>query len=194
MTQLSVRTTRVTIDETRLVAGRGDPGRRLRKVAACAVVRNPFAGAGFVEDLTEIVAASEAIGAELGALCQDALRDEAESYGKAGLVGTAGEQEHVHAALTSVFGNTFRTAVGGGAAWIPSTKKIAAPGTTIDVPLVCKDEVWVRSHYDTITVLLADAPLPDELVIIAAVANRGRLNPRVGGPSRDDVLAARAER
>jgi hypothetical protein len=189
MSEFEIRRTRVTVDETRHVAGKPADGRPLRKVAACAVVHNPFAGAGFVEDLAEIVQASESIGALLGGLCQDALDDGAESYGKAGLVGTAGEQEHVHAALTSVFGDPFRAAIGGATAWIPSTKKIAVPGTTIDVPLACKEEVWVRSHYDTISVLVPDGPLPDEMVIIAAVANRGRLHQRVGGKTRDEVLA-----
>jgi hypothetical protein len=65
------------------------------------------------------------------------------------------------------------------------------PGVTIDVPLAFKHEVWVRSHYDTISVTLHDAPLPDEMVIIAAVANRGRLAARVGGKSREEVMAQR---
>lgn len=191
MDELRIRRTRVTLDETRHVLGRTDPGRPLRKVAACAVVDNPFAGQGFEEDLSAIVEASATIGGLLGGLCQDALDDEAESYGKAGIVGTQGEQEHVHAALTSVFGDAFRAAIGGATAWIPSTKKLGVPGTTIDVPLACKEEVWVRSHYDTISVFVPDGPLPHEMIVIAAVANRGRLHPRVGGTSREEALRAR---
>jgi hypothetical protein len=61
------------------------------------------------------------------------------------------------------------------------------PGTAIDVPLAYKDALKVRSHYDTITVSLADAPEPDEVVIILAAANRGRPNFRLGGLRLEDV-------
>ncbi len=178
---LTVRGIYSQIAETRLVAGRMDDGGPLRKVAVCAVVVNPFAGLGYVQDLTPIVAASESIGHEIGAQAAALLGEPVQSYGKAGVVGVNGEQEHVNAALTSVFGNAFRAAIGGGAAWITSVTKVGGAGATIDVPLAYKDEVWVRSHYDAMPVTLPDAPLPDELVVIAAVANRGRINARVGG-------------
>ena len=66
--------------------------------------------------------------------------------------GTAGEQEHGNAAKTTAFGNPFREGFGGGKAWLPSTTKRCAPGASVDVPLCYKDEIWVRSHYDTITI------------------------------------------
>lgn len=192
MTTLEIRETRVTIDEHRQRSDHDDGGGPLRIVGAAAVVRNPFAGQGFVEDLSPIIEASAAVGAELGRLCQDALGGAVESYGKAGIVGSGGEKEHVHAGLTSVFGDPFRHAIGGAVAWIASTKKVGVPGTSIDVPLAFKDEVWVRSHYDTITITVPDAPRPDEMVLIAAVANRGRIFARVGGRSKEEVLAQRA--
>ena len=92
-----------------------------------------------------------------------------------------GEQEHGVAMLTTVFGNVMRDAAGGGKAWISSLTKRAAPGATIDIPLAHKDALYVRSHYDGITITLPDAPLPDEIAIICAYANRGRPNHRVGG-------------
>ena len=95
-----------------------------------------------------------------------------------------GEQEHGVAMLTTVFGNVMRDAAGGGKAWISSFTKRAAPGATIDIPLAHKDALYVRSHYDGITITLPDAPLPDEIAIICAYANRGRPNHRVGGPER----------
>lgn len=180
---LPVRKTFLTIEEVRSSAGQADAGPPLRKVAACAIVKNPFAGQGFVEDLSPIVDASGDIGTMLGAMALEALGSPVESYGKGGLVGTAGEQEHINAALTSVFGNAFRDAIGGGKAWITSATKVGVPGTVIDVPLAFKDEIWVRSHYDALEVRVPEAPMPDELVVIAAVANRGRLNARVGGMS-----------
>jgi hypothetical protein len=187
MAELEIRKTVVVTEEDRHVMGHSDEEGPLRKVAAAAVVRNPFAGQGYVADLTQITDASQSLGSELGRLCREAIGDTVESYGKAGIVGVEGEKEHLHAALTSVFGNSFRDEIGGAQAWISSTKKLGGPGTSIDVPLAFKDEVWVRSHYDTITVTIADAPLPAEMVIIAAVANRGRIGARVGGKTKDEV-------
>ncbi|GAB3580892.1 amino acid synthesis family protein [Amycolatopsis endophytica] len=187
MSRLIVRKTHAQVEETREVAGRTDERGPLRKVAVCAVVANPFAGSGYVEDLTEIVEASREIGTSLGERALALLGEPPESYGKGGLVGTSGEQEHVNAALTSVFGNAFRDAIGGGKAWITSVTKVAGPDAMIDVPLAYKDEIWVRSHYDAFTVTVPDSPRPDDLVIIAAVANRGRINARVGGMTTEEA-------
>lgn len=162
-------------------AGRADDRGPLRRVAVAAIVNNPYAGQVYVEDLSQVVEASECIGTILGDEALRLLGEPVESYGKAGLVGTSGEQEHINAALTAVFGNAFRRAIGGGEAWITSVTKPATTGAMIDIPLAYKDEIWVRSHYDAIEMHIPDAPHPDELVIIAAVANRGRLNARVGG-------------
>lgn len=191
MTEFEIRKIRVEAEEIHHQLGHRDEGGPLKRVAACAVVRNPLAGQGYVEDLSPIIEASEAVGAELGRQCREVLGEAVDSYGKAGIAGMHGEQEHVHAALTSVFGDAFREAIGGAFGWISSTKKIGGPGTVVDVPLAFKDEVWVRSHYDTVTVAVPDAPMPDELVIVAAVANRGRINARVGGMSRDEAIARR---
>lgn len=180
-TELSLRKTFAQIEEVRSSAGEHDDAGPLRRVAVAAVLRNPFAGRGYVDDLSALVEASGAIGTLLGTEAARLLGAPVESYGKAGLVGTDGEQEHVNAALTSVFGNAFRDAIGGGDAWITSVTKPATPGTVLDVPLAFKDDVWVRSHYDALEVRVPDAPHPGELVVIAAVANRGRINARVGG-------------
>ncbi|MDQ0681897.1 hypothetical protein QF032_000891 [Streptomyces achromogenes] len=189
MSGLIVRRTFAQIEETHLAAGRTDDQGPLKKIAVCAVVTNPFAGRGYVADLSELVEASQEIGTRLGEEAVRLLGQAPQSYGKAGVVGTDGEQEHINAALTSTFGNALRDAIGGGKAWITSVTKTGAAGTTIDVPLAFKDEIWVRSHYDAITVHLPDAPHPDELVIIAAVANRGRINARVGGMTAAEANA-----
>jgi hypothetical protein len=188
---LEIRKLVVVIDETRTAAGR--PGRQaLRRVAAVAVVGNPLAGVGFVEDLSPIVEGSAALGTELGSHALAALGQPAESYGKAAICGIAGEQEHANACITSAFGDAFRAAIGGGAAWISSATKVGAPGTAIDVPLAYKDEIWVRSHYDALEVRVPDAPLPDELAVIAVVANRGRLHARLGGKTVEEARAEAA--
>lgn len=167
-------------EEIRTAAGRGDDGGPLRKVAACAVVTNPFAGRGYVDDLSSLVNESAGLGTLLGAAARE-LCGTVQSYGKAAIVGTAGEQEHANAMLTSAFGDAFRVAIGGGRAWISSATKRGCAGSVIDVPLAFKDEIWVRSHYDALEVRVPDAPLPDEILVIAAVASRGRLNARLGG-------------
>lgn len=173
-------------DETRLADGR-DVAPPLRKVAAVAIVDNPFAGR-FVEDLSSLTRASDAIGREICAIAVRLLApDPAVSYGKAAIVGTNGEQEHGNAMLTTVFGNVMREAAGGGKAWISSMTKRAAPGAMIDIPLAHKDALYVRSHYDGMTLTLPDAPQPNEIAIIAVYATRGRPNHRVGGLSASEI-------
>jgi hypothetical protein len=174
------------LDEVRAADGR-DVTPPLRKAAAVAIIDNPFAGR-FVEDLSPLTRASEAIGREICAIAVRLLApDQAVSYGKAAVVGTNGEQEHGNAMLTTVFGNVMREAAGGGKAWISSMTKRAAPGAVIDIPLAHKDALYVRSHYDGMTVMLPDAPQPNEIAIIAVYATRGRPNQRVGGLSASDI-------
>jgi hypothetical protein len=110
-----------------------------------------------------------------------------ESYGKAGIIGINGEQEHGVSLLTTVFGNVMRDAAGGGKAWISSLTKRAAPGSTIDIPLAHKDALYVRSHYDGVTITIPDAPLPNEIAVICAYASRGRPNHRVGGLAANKI-------
>src|SRR5882672_2029130 len=132
--------------------------------------------------------ASEPLGREMSGIAVTAMGDyPIQSYGKAAIIGLAGEQEHGVALLTTVFGNVIRDAVDGGVAWISSFTKRAAAGATIDIPLAHKDALYVRSHYDGISIMLPDAPLPDEIAIICAYANRGRLNHRVGGLAAADI-------
>lgn len=170
---------------------RSESGRRteppLRKSAAVAIVHNPFAGR-YVEDLSPLVTASEAIGREICAIAVALLApDKPVSYGKAAVIGLAGEQEHGNAMLTTTYGNAMREATGGGKAWISSFTKIAAPGATIDIPLAHKDALYVRSHYDGISITLHDAPRPDEIAVICAYATRGRPNHRIGGLAADQI-------
>ncbi|MFB2599329.1 amino acid synthesis family protein [Herbiconiux sp. P17] len=153
----------------------------LIKAAAAVVIENPFAGT-WHDDLSALTTPSAALGTELGARAVALLGGRpVESYGKGGIAGVDGEQEHVVACVTTTFGDAFRAAVGGGAAWISSVTKLGSPGTVIDIPLAYKDELYVRSHYDAVTLMLPDAPKPGELVIAVGVATGGRPHARVGG-------------
>jgi hypothetical protein len=170
-----------TIVENRLSEAGKAADSPLRKVAAVLVVENPYAGR-YVKNLDPLISASAAIGRELAAIAIAALAPyKAQSVGKAALVGIAGEQEHANALLTTAFAEPLRDALGGGKAWISSMTKVAMAGTPIDVPMNCKDALYVRSHYDGMTLVLPDAPMPDEIAVILCLANRGRLNARVGG-------------
>lgn len=183
---LNVRKWAELREETHTVCGHSDEGGPLIKVAVCAVVENPFAGR-WAEDLSEVIDASEALGEEIAERAVRLLGAPPQSYGKGGLVGSRGEQEHVNAALTTVYGEALRRHAGGGLAWIPSMTKQGERGAVIDVPLAHKDALYVRSHYDGITVSVPDAPGPDEMVVIAAYANRGRINARLGGVPADAI-------
>lgn len=160
----------------------------LVKAASAVRIKNPFAGV-HQEDLSSLTASSAVLGRVLGrraAALLDGLP--VEGYGKGGLAGSLGEQEQVVACVTTVFGDAFREAIGGGQAWISSTTKLGSIGASIDIPLAFKDEVYVRSHYDTITLQIPDGPLPDELVICVAVSSGQRIGARVGGMTVQEVL------
>jgi hypothetical protein len=162
----------------------GDP---VRKFVIAATVRNPYANS-VGENLDSAILSSEELGRAFGERLLAASHGfEIQSYGKACVVGTAGEYEHGNALLTSRFADPIREAIGGAKSWVPSTGKRGAPGVAIDVPLAHKDALYVRSHYDTITASFGDAPAPDEIVVVFAVATRGRPNARVGGLSAAEV-------
>lgn len=186
---MEIRRWLTLVDERSVEAGRRTE-RPLRKVAAIAIVSNPFVGR-YVEELAPLVQGSVEAGALLARLAVEAMGGlPVESYGKAGIAGLGGEQEHANAMLTTAFAEPLREAVGGALAWIPSFTKLAAPGATIDVPLAHKDALYVRSHYDGVSVTLPpDAPAADEVALIVVLANRGRLNARVGGLAADEITA-----
>lgn len=165
----------------------------LYKAVAGVVIANPFAGR-YVEDLSPLTGPSASLGTALGARVLALLGGRpVEGYGKGGIAGVNGDQDHVVACITTVFGDAFRVAVGGGAAWISSVSKTASAGTSIDLPLAFKDELYVRSHYDAVTLTVPDAPRPDELLLCVAASTSGRIHHRVGGLSRDEAIAQRSK-
>jgi hypothetical protein len=157
----------------------------LRKVAVGAVIVNPYAGR-WSEDLAEIVEPSGELAQWLVARALAALGTTAESCGKGAIVGTAGEQEHGVACLTTPFGDALRQGIHGNS-WVTSNTKVATAGTSIDIPLAYKSALFVRSHYDTVTISVPGAPRPDEIVVIAALASGGRIHNRLGGLRKQDA-------
>jgi hypothetical protein len=183
---MDIRRLYLMVEETNEEGGRA-LGRPLKRVAAAAVVRNPFAG-HYADDLTPLINLGEELGKVLGERAVAALGGDApESFGKAAIVGTDGEREHAAAVLHPKLGAPLRDAVSGGKAIIPSAKKIGAPGTSIDIPLHFKDAMFVRSHFDAMELRIPDAPRPDEIVVAVAVTNGGRPHARVGGLKKEEV-------
>ena len=178
----------VQVDETLLEMGKAiDPP--ARRAVAIAVIENPFAGR-YQEDLSELMDIGEELGGLLGDKCVQALGIEpglAESYGKAAIVGEAGELEHAAAILHPKLGAPLRKAVERGAALVPSAKKLGTLGTAIDVPLGHKDAAYVRSHFDAIEARIADAPRANEIVVAVAVTSGGRPLARVGGLQKQEI-------
>lgn len=160
---------------------------RLRKVIVAAVIHNPFAGR-YHDDLSAAVEFSAGLGARLGGMAVDVLGEPVLSYGKGGIAGLDGSQEHVVMFLSTAFANPLRERVGGGVAWMSSATVVAAAGSPITIPLAHKDALYVRDHYDAATLYPGDAPRSDEVVVAVAVANRGRPNARLGGLAPGDVV------
>ena len=178
----NIRKLVVQVDETRIEMGRAiEPP--TRRAVAIAVIENPYAGR-YSENLDELIAIGEELGALLGQKAVAALGiapGEAQSYGKAAIVGEAGELEHAAAILHPKLGAPLRIAVEKGAALVPSSKKRGTLGTAIDVPLGHKDAAFVRSHFDAIEARVSDAPRANEIVVAVAVTDSGRPLPRIGG-------------
>jgi hypothetical protein len=179
----------VTVDETHTEGGKA-VSPPTRRALAMAVIRNPYAGA-YHESLDELIAIGEELGALLGQRCVQALGiapAQAHSYGKAAIVGEAGELEHAAALLHPKLGAPLRKAVEKGAALVPSAKKRGGLGTAIDVPLGHKDAAFVRSHFDAIEARVSDAPFAHEIVVAVAVTDSGRPHPRVGGLQVSEIV------
>lgn len=184
----TIRKLIVQVEETRIEMGQpvNPPTRR---ALAMAVIANPFAGR-YAANLEELIAIGEELGGLLGGKCVQALGispEQAQSYGKAAIVGEGGELEHAAAILHPKLGATLRKAVSKGAALVPSAKKMGGVGTAIDVPLGHKDAAFVRSHFDAIEARVPDAPRAHEIVVAIAVTDSGRPLARVGGLQAHEI-------
>lgn len=184
----NIRKIVVQVDETRREMGK-DIMPPTRRAVAIAVIENPYAGR-YSENLDDLIAIGEELGALLGQKAVKALGIEpgqAQSYGKAAIVGENGELEHAAAILHPKLGAPLRVAVEKGAALVPSAKKRGSLGTAIDVPLGHKDAAFVRSHFDAVEARVSDAPRANEIVVAVAVTDSGRPLPRIGGLQASEI-------
>ena len=153
----------------------------LRRAAALAVIRNPFAGS-YVANIEWFMDDLKPLGLEMARKLVEALGDSnmVEGYGKGAIVGSAGELEH--GALWHVPGGyAMREVLGGAKAIVTSTKKVGGPGTRLDVPITHINASYVRSHFDAMEVGINDAPRADEIVLALVMTTGARIHARVGG-------------
>ncbi|MFJ9127577.1 MULTISPECIES: amino acid synthesis family protein [unclassified Streptomyces] len=178
------------VDEVLLELGR-PVATPVRRVAAAAVIENPWAGRGFVADLQPEV---EEIAPGIGRLLTDRLIEtlggveHVEAFGKAAVVGLDGEIEHGGALIhTPYFGNVLRELTEGTSIIVFSDDRLAA-GEPLTVPVWHKTAAATRSHYQTVQIRVPDAPRPDEIVVVAAAASGPRPNARIGDRRQDPVV------
>ena len=161
-----------------------------RRALAMAVIANPYAGR-FSDNLDQLIDIGEELGGLLGERWVKALGiapEQAQSYGKAAIVGEGGELEHAAAILHPKLGAPLRKAVSKGAALVPSAKKQGGLGTAIDVPLGHKDAAFVRSHFDAMEARVSDAPRAHEILVAVVVTDSGRPHPRIGGLQAHEIV------
>ena len=159
----------------------------LRRGWCAAAVKNPYAGR-YVEDIVPMMEALKPLGHEMARRLIDALGGPGsiEAYGKGALIGLAGELEH--GALWHVPGGYgMRDLLEGSFAIVPSTTKIGPAGTAIDIPIHHRVAAYVRSHFDSLEVRVADAPRPNEMLLVIAMQTGPRPHARVGGLRVDEI-------
>ena len=173
---------------------RTEAGRTLtaptRRVAAAAVLRNPHAGKPAIDDFTDLVDLSVAVGEILTARVLSALGDAKPiGYGKAALVGTDGDLEHGAAMIHVRIGLAMRKGAGAGRALIPGNAKVGAAGAPIDIIFGGMHDAWDYNAMDSMTISIPDAPRPGEILLAVAFLAGGRPNARIAGASPEAVAA-----
>lgn len=186
MPEVKIRKHSVSVEE---IFHEGGPlaAKPLMRAAALAIIENPFAGRyeshieGFMDDL-------KPLGLQMASRLVEALGGvhNVHGYGKGAIVGAAGEIEH--GALWHVPGGyAMREVLGDAKAIVPSTKKVGAPGTRLDIPITHINASYVRSHFDSMEVGLNDSPKANELLLALVMTSGARIHQRVGGLQAEDI-------
>ena len=159
-----------------------------RRVAACGVIRNPFAGKPPIDDFSELVDISVDAGEVLTQRALEALGEiEPRAYGKGAIVGAAGDLEHGAAMIHVRVGLPMRRQAGGGPALIPGNAKVGPMGATIDIIFGGMENSWDYDTMDAMTISVPDAPKPNEILLIIAFLGGTRPNARIEGISSEQV-------
>ncbi|MGB7206234.1 MAG: amino acid synthesis family protein [Anderseniella sp.] len=178
----------VTFDEDVLYEGEKEANPPLRLIGVAAVVKNPWAGRGYVEDLMPEI---RSMAPQLGKLLTDRIiglaggGDKIEAYGKACMAGTDCEWEHASALIHTLhFGNFYRQAVDA-KSYLGFTNTRGPANAQLQIPLMDKNDTGRRSHYLTVQFSIYDAPADDELVVAFGGATGGRPHHRIGDRYKD---------
>ena len=166
----------------------------LLRGSCAAVVKNPYAGR-YVEDIQPLMEALKPLGREMAVRLVAALGGpgKIEAYGKGALIGLAGELEH--GALWHVPGGYgMRDLLPGSHAIVPSVTRIGVAGSPIDIPIHHRVAAYVRSHFDTLEVRVADSPRPDEMLLVIGMTTGPRPHARVGGLRADEITKLDGQR
>lgn len=182
-----IRKTAMFVETTYIEGGKA-PEKPVEMAGVAAVIQNPWAGKGFVENLRpEILAMAPKLGDLLVPMLLEQLGggDKLEAYGKAAVVGLNGEIEHASGFIHTLrFGNKFREAVGG-TSYLSFTNKRGPAGCSVQIPMMHKTDEGFRSHYLTLEFSIPDAPGPDEILVAIGGAATGRAFPRIGNRYQD---------
>lgn len=185
MSLIALRKRSLTV-ETVFHEGGPPPAKPLRIAAACAVIRNPYAGR-YEPDLLPFMAELRSLGTSLAEELVATLgKDKVEAYSKAAIVGVNGELEH-GAVWHEAGGWAMRQVLGDPKAIVPAAKVVAATGYRLMVPLHYIHAAYVRSHFNTFEVGIQDAPRPDEVLFALVMADGGRVHSRLGGLAKEQV-------
>jgi hypothetical protein len=159
----------------------------LKRGAAVAVIQNPFAGR-YEPEIEWFMEPLKPLGISLATRLADLLGgpDQIEGYGKGAIVGSAGELEHA-ALWHAPGGYAMRELLGNAKAIVPSTKKVGAPGTRLDVPITHINASYVRGHFDAMEVGNSDSPRADEMAVILVMSTGARIHNRAGGLAAKDI-------
>lgn len=185
MSLIEIRKRSLTI-ETIYHEGGPAPATPLRIAAACAVVRNPYAGR-YEPDLLPFMAELRSLGTLLATELVDTLgKDNVEIYSKAAIVGVDGELEHA-AVWHEAGGWAMRAVLGEPKAIVPAAKAVAATGYRLMVPLHNIHACYVRSHYNSVEIGIQDAPRPKEILYALVMGTGGRIHSRLGGLTQENI-------
>lgn len=179
----------VVFDETIHRESGAEVSPAVRRTVVAAVLTNPLAGRPLADDLSPLISLSETLGETLTLTALKILGgpDRLRAYGKAALVGTGGELEHGAAMIHPRLGMAMRQTIRRGRCLIPGVAKVALPGAQVDLSFGPIDEGWDLDAMDTMTLMIADAPRPDEIVLCVGYASGPRPHARAKGPDQGEV-------
>jgi hypothetical protein len=161
----------------------------LRRAVCAAVLPNPFARR-FEPELISWMDSLQPLSVDISNRLLGALQakpEQIEAFGKGAMVGVEGE--HEHAAVWHAPGGAGMKSVLNVKGFVSAGETMGAIGDRLHIPLVHVNSPWVRSHFDSVDICIADAPRPWEIVFALAMSTGPRIHQRLGGLTVAQVKA-----